>query len=323
LKIPDFGGIFIASEVRVVSGFSSLGQLPDYNSVPALKSLLESSGFAMQKKFGQNFLINPAARQLLIRAVAETGAPANGGTTDSKNSSVWEVGPGLGAMTSELLALGCHLTAFEIDHGFCALLRVIFAHEIADGQFTLIEGDVLKTLPQVVKQGGLPDCLFGNLPYNIAATLIGNTIEEGFLFPRAVFTVQKEMAERMTASPGTKDYSAFSVLCKWMYDVKKLAVFPGSYFWPQPDVDSQAVLMTPLAEREDSSRLSSENSKAFISIVHASFSSRRKTLKNNLIPFCGGAENAGLLLQKSGIDGNSRAEQLSVQDFMRLSQCLN
>ena len=108
--------------------------LPDYNSPSALKEILSSNSMAMQKKFGQNFLINENARIKLIDALS----------LDS-SSTVWEVGPGLGAMTSEILRRGALLKVFEIDKGFIALLKVFFKDEIKSGQMQIIECDVLKT----------------------------------------------------------------------------------------------------------------------------------------------------------------------------------
>jgi 16S rRNA (adenine1518-N6/adenine1519-N6)-dimethyltransferase len=278
--------------------------LPDYNSVSSLHSLLENHGLAMQKKFGQNFLIHPGARRTLIQAL-----DVSPGTT------VWEAGPGLGAVSAELLDAGAGLTVFEIDRGFCAILRSIFSREIREGQCTIIEGDMLKTIPATVEQSGglLPQRFFGNLPYNIAATLIAGTIERGFRFPRAVVTVQKEVAQRMAASPGTKEYSAFSVLCSWAYTVQKAADFPPSFFWPRPDVDSRAVILTPVP---DFPRCS--DTKMFVRMIHAAFSSRRKTIKNNLIVLCGSADNAQKLLDAGSVDANLRAENLSADDFLRL-----
>ena len=173
---------------------------PNYDSPAELKSLLETLGFAMQKKFGQNFLIDKKTRENLISFL-----------TLDKGTRVWEVGPGLGAMTYLLLEKGVHLTAFEIDKGFISLLKKIFL-ENSKQNFTLIEGDVQKNwLPYLIEHGK-PNVFFGNLPYNIASDLIASTVEAGVVFDTMLFTVQKEAAERITARPGNKNYTAFSVL---------------------------------------------------------------------------------------------------------------
>ena len=152
---------------------------PNYDSPAELKSLLETLGFAMQKKFGQNFLIDKKTRENLISFL-----------TLDKGTRVWEVGPGLGAMTYLLLEKGVHLTAFEIDKGFISLLKKIFL-ENSKQNFTLIEGDVQKNwLPYLIEHGK-PNVFFGNLPYNIASDLIASTVEARVVFFTMVFYVQK------------------------------------------------------------------------------------------------------------------------------------
>ena len=195
---------------------------PDYNSPAELKQILDLNGFSMQKKFGQNFLINEDARKRLIDAL-----------DINENSTVWEVGPGLGAMTSEILERGADLSVFEIDRGFASLISQFFKEYTDKDHFHLIEGDVLKNWKKQlidVNKGKLPDRFFGNLPYNIAATLIADTIENNVRFEKCVFTVQKEVAIRMAAKPGSEDYSSFSVLCQWAYDVKPLMDLGGGNF---------------------------------------------------------------------------------------------
>ena len=172
----------------------------DYNSPAELKAYLEQNGLAMQKKFGQNFLVNGKARATLADSLAV-----------QPGMRVWEVGPGLGAMTSELLKRGAVLTVFEIDRGFIDALKTLFSEYEASGALRIVAGDVLKNWKSEAESHGLPDRFFGNLPYNIAASLIGDTIEAHCRFERAVFTVQKEVAERMCAAVGTADYSSFSV----------------------------------------------------------------------------------------------------------------
>ena len=152
---------------------------PDYNSPQALKLFMEEQNMAMKKKFGHKFLINENARKKLIDFL-----DVKEGTT------VWEVGPGLGSMTSELLERGTNLTVFEIDHGFARLLPQFFEKYVADKKFSLVEGDVLKTWNNEVQKKGVPERFFGNLPYNVAATIIADTINKGIRFEKCVFTIQ-------------------------------------------------------------------------------------------------------------------------------------
>lgn len=285
-----------------------MNTLPDYDSPTALKLYLEERGLGMQKKFGQNFLVNRSSRTRLVDALGI-----------EKGSTVWEVGPGLGSMTHEILERGAELTAFEIDRGFAAVLRDIFSEY---PNFSLIEGDVLKTWEKEFTRAGTPQCLFGNLPYNIAAVILGDFISAGIRFERIVVTVQKEVALRMAAKPDSEDYSSFSVLCQWGYDVKPLMDLAGGSFWPQPNVTSRAVV---LAKRSDWPRCSSP--KVFLSLLRGLFSSRRKTLRNNFTAWMAlRPEFTGFpkefpeqILVEAGIDPSARAETLKVDDFLRLS----
>jgi 16S rRNA (adenine1518-N6/adenine1519-N6)-dimethyltransferase len=288
----------------------------------------------MRKRYGQNFLINGDARKRLLDAL-EIG-PGEG---------VWEIGPGIGAMTAGLLERGAAVTAFEIDRGFSALLRERF--QGAAG-FTLVEGDVLKTWPLAAEQAPL---LLGNLPYNIGAALLADFIEGGRFFTRMVVTVQRETARRMSAPPGSADYSSFSVLCASAYTVKPLMVLKASSYYPAPRVESQGVRLDRLPGREGG-----EEPALFRPLVRRLFASRRKTLRNNLQDFVldilrkgepgtsapqeAGApeglhlpgkigytqgmvqELAAAALDAAGIDPNTRAETVGVEAFRALAASL-
>lgn len=279
---------------------------PDYNSPLALKAFLDENGMAMQKKFGQNFLVNADARKKIIDSL-----------DIDENSTVWEVGPGLGSMTDEILGRGAKLTAFEIDHGFARLVRLFFENYSEKGKFELVEGDVLKTWKKYSDENGVAQRFFGNLPYNVAATIIADTINEGVRFDKAVVTIQKEVAQRMTAKEGTENYSSFSVLCQWAYNVKNIVDLAGGNFWPVPNVASRAVLMT---KREDFPRC--QNPKLFMKMLRQLFSSRRKTVRNNMLALAG-SEKTDQALEKAGIKGSVRAEDLSVDMLLKLSDALN
>jgi len=279
----------------------------NYNSAAELRAFLNENGLGMRKKYGQNFLINPGARQALANALdAGTG------------EAVWEIGPGLGAMTSLLLERGLSVRAFEIDGGFARALRELFA---GNANFTLIEGDVLKTWHD---QPPAP-YLLGNLPYNIAATLLAGLIEQGRLFRRMVVTVQREVAQRMAAAPGSADYSSFSVLCASAYRVKQLLVIKSASFYPRPNVDSQGVL---LELRDDAARALPP---VFYPLVRQLFSSRRKTVKNNLAGFIGTRQGLGQkppvalaeeALARCAISGGRRAEECALDDFLSLAKVI-
>lgn len=280
---------------------------PDYNSPSQLKAILEANGFSMQKKFGQNFLINQQAREKLIDALEI-----------EKRTTVWEVGPGLGSMTSGILEQGAILTAFEIDRGFASLIEHFFDKYKQQGTFNLVCGDVLKTWYNQTEKGTkLPQRFFGNLPYNIAATLIADTIEKNIRFDRCVFTVQKEVAQRMCAKSGSNDYSSFSVLCTWAYDVKPLMDLSGSNFWPKPNVDSRAVLFIKKAAFPECT-----NPAFFVKLERSLFSSRRKNVRNNLQGFLQNNELVQESLLKANIDPSLRAEVLTLEQMLKLSDVI-
>jgi 16S rRNA (adenine1518-N6/adenine1519-N6)-dimethyltransferase len=285
---------------------------PNYNSAPELRSLLEQSGLGMRKKYGQNFLINPAVRQALAGALeAEAG------------DGVWEIGPGLGAMTRLLLEQGLRVRAFEIDPGFAGILRELFG---GGPDFTLVEGDVMKTWPS---QPAAP-YLLGNLPYNIAAALIADLIERKRLFKRMAVTVQREIALRMAARPGSADYASFSVLCASAYTVKPLMVIRGASFYPRPNVDSQGVRLELRADVDPAAY-----PELLYPLIRALFSSRRKMIKNNLhnfvhsgilqkgkFPVLAAEDVAGEALAQSRLAGNERAENLELEAFIALAKAI-
>lgn len=279
---------------------------PDYNSPQELKNILDSNNFSMQKKFGQNFLINEDARKKLIEIL-----------DIDENSAVWEIGPGLGAMTNHILEKGSTLKVFEIDHGFAQLITGYFEDYSKTNKFSLVEGDVLKTWKKESEKG-IPDRLFGNLPYNIAATIIADTIENNVRFDKCVFTIQKEVAQRMCAKPGTDDYSSFSVLCQWAYNVKPIMDLAGGNFWPKPNVSSRSVLLT---KKDDFPKCS--NPSLFIKMQRSLFSSRRKTVRNNLSIFLKNNDLAVKYLEQAGIDPMKRAEVLTLDEILHLSDIIN
>jgi len=287
--------------------------LIDYDAPSVLRRYLDEHGLGMQKKFGQNFLINGDVRKRLVQALELPDG-----------ASVWEVGPGLGSMTVELILQGANVKAFEIDHGFARALRELIP---VPHRFSLIEGDVLKTWPVEARKeqesGNVSDYFLGNLPYNIAATLLADFIEQGRYFRRLVVTIQKEVAQRMLAKPGTKDYSSFTVLCASAYRIKPLMVLKGPSFYPVPNVDSQAVRMDLRTDRNPET-----DTPLFRAMVRSLFSRRRKNLKNNLHAFLSGryaqlGTNLSLLAEtaitQAGLRGQQRAEELELDDFIRLA----
>jgi 16S rRNA (adenine1518-N6/adenine1519-N6)-dimethyltransferase len=227
-------------------------------------------------------------------------------------------------MTEGLLKRGAELTAFEIDPAFARALREFFGSDSDHhGLFRLIEGDILKTWETVDDRTDEELFLFGNLPYNIAAALIADFIEKARFFKCFLVTVQREVALRMAAVPGSAVYSSFSVLCSSVYNLKLLKVIKASSFYPAPRVDSQGVRMDIIPRPEKKPKL-------FYPLVRNLFSSRRKTLRNTLSAFASSAiigavsarEAAEETLKKAGISGDRRAETLSIDEFAALAAFL-
>lgn len=279
----------------------------DYDSPTALRAFLDARGMAMQKKFGQNFMVNPRSRQALLDSLdAKTG------------DMVWEVGPGLGAMTRGLLDRGLRVRMFEIDRGFAQALREIFEGE--EG-VSLVEGDALKTL-FTEAASGLPRYFFGNLPYNIAATLLAQCVERGLFFERQVITVQKEVAQRMAASVGKAEYSSISVLLSSVYHIRYTGTLKPGCFWPQPHVDSASLLL----ERRSIAELSAIPP-LLNPMVRTLFENRRKMISNTLERFvsarsadgCDPKDCTRSILEAAGIPGTERVERLSGEALAALA----
>jgi len=271
-----------------------------YDSPADLQAFLDERGFNALKRWGQNFLINPGARRQILAALNLTpGEP------------VWEIGPGLGALTHHLVQDGHPLTVFEIDPGYAAFLRDEFKD--APGGFILWEGDVIKTW-RGARQAGVK-CV-GNLPYNAASAIIADFIEGGFFPEVFVVTVQKEMADRMTAVVGTKNYSSFSVLCQSVFALSDVMVLRPGSFYPAPEVTSRVVSLTP------HHKWPALDHKRFSVFVRECFSSRRKTLRNNLPGAAAALRLSDDALKNAflsqGIDLSRRAETLAVEDFIRV-----
>ncbi len=276
----------------------------NYSSINEISSVLAEKGLAMTKKFGQNFLINPDARERIAASIQI-----------EKGMRVWEIGPGLGAITHILLKKGASVTAFEIDHGFASVLR---NEAFSDEDFTLIEGDALETLFQIPFDA---ERIVGNLPYNVGSEIIARIIERGLLPPLMVFTLQKEVAERMTANAGSDAYSSFSVLSQLEYDNSIPYVIRAGSFFPAPRVDSAVIVM----KRKESSILLDGEREDFLAFVRMVFNQRRKTLRNNILssPLAlKGREEIDKAFSSVSLTGGERAETLDAKKLISLYRAI-
>lgn len=257
--------------------------------------------FRTKKSYGQNFLKD---RQV----VAQIIAAAKIGPEDR----VIEIGPGLGALTDDLLQQAQEVNIIEIDKELIA-----FWSQRSDPRLRLHAGDALNLNWRELFPSP-PYILAANLPYNISTPILFKMIEERDLFTRLVLMFQKEVGERLCAPPGGKDYGVLSVFCQLWFDVRKVVIVPPGAFHPAPKVHSIVVQLDPLA----APRVALDDYASFRRVVKGAFGQRRKTLRNAL----GGAGFSSLqidtALAATAIDGKRRGETLSLSEFALLSNSL-
>lgn len=250
------------------------------------------------KKFGQNYLVD---RNILLKIVDEINP--------QKTDALIEIGPGLGVLTNELYAKVENLTAVEIDK------RVIDDLQVRFPNLVLINQDFLKTdLKPLYEIRKKPLRFAGNIPYNITSPIIFKLLENTAIVEDAVFMVQFEVARRFIAEKGSKDYGILAVILKYFASVKLCFKVSPNVFFPRPKVFSAVVHFHFNNERTDQSY-----NRLFISIVKAAFGNRRKTLKNSLNNSIFGETN----FENSGIDLSLRAEQLTLENFITLTDFVN
>ena len=274
----------------------------NHDSPAQIRAVLERRGIGLKKRWGQNFLVNRGARERLIDLLDA-----------SPGSLAWEIGPGLGAMTGLLLDRGARVVAFEVDHGIARYLR---EEELTGREgLTLVEGDFLRTWRDALASLGVPEVVLGNLPYRSASLMIVELVTGGLRPARAVFTVQRELADRLTASPGAKTYSSFTVLCGSCFSIEGRGDLKPGSFWPAPEVVSSIVEMRPRADAPTGDEL------AMLSrVTRALFAARRKTLRNNTVAAFG---PAGLeVLERQGIEPSGRAEDLEPRAFVGIARAM-
>jgi 16S rRNA (adenine1518-N6/adenine1519-N6)-dimethyltransferase len=287
---------------------STVSRRVNPDSPSDIRSALEEMSIGLKKRWGQNFLVNRGARERLVDLLGLRPGEAT-----------WEIGPGLGSMTGLLLERGARLVAFEVDRGLCRYLRAAFEGE---ARFSLVEGDFMRTWEPALAAHGAPARLLGNLPYRSASLMIAAIVESGLRPAAIVFTVQRELAERMTAQPRTKSYSSFSALCQACFTITARGdLKPGSFF-PSPEVVSTAIELRPRPGGPDTATV------RFLSgLLRALFAARRKTLRNNLLaarlPDGTSAARVAAALEGEGISEGSRAEEIPPEVFVRLARQLS
>ncbi len=231
-----------------------------------------------------------------------------------KNKEVWEIGAGIGVLTKELLLKEANVTSFEIDYGFCRILKEEAFKDVPN--FNLIEGDALKTIALQQKS---VDAIIGNLPYNVGSLIIADLMEKQILPPIMVFTLQKEVAQRLSSSAGSKLWSAFTILIQIDYEVQTLFTIKNSSFFPPPSVESATIRLI----KRENSLVPFYLRDTFLKIVKTLFASRRKTVKNNfMLKKESFVDETFILkiLEAAEVEPNVRAETLEIDKFLRLSE---
>lgn len=272
--------------------------------------VIQKHGFDFQKKFGQNFLIDSHVLNKIIDAAEIT-----------KDDFVLEIGPGIGTMTQYLAEAAREVTAVEIDRNLIPILKETLA---AYDNVTVINQDVLKTdiaaLAQE-KNGGKPIKVVANLPYYITTPIIMGLFESHVPISSITVMVQKEVAMRMQAGPGTKDYGALSLAVQFYSEPYIAANVPPNCFIPRPNVGSAVIRLKSYEEPP----VKVKDEKLLFSLIRASFNQRRKTLVNGLknsseLNFT--KEEILEALNKCGFNENVRGEALTLAQFAALADVL-
>ena len=243
-----------------------------------------------RKRFGQHFLVDGAVIDGIVAAIRPQPGQA-----------LVEIGPGLGALTQPLLERAGQLTVIELDRDLAARLR-------RDSRLDVVEADVLRVDFTALSQRlGAPLRVVGNLPYNISTPILFHLLDAVSVIVDQHFMLQKEVVERMAATPGHKDFGRLSVMLQWRYDVESVIDVPPESFDPPPRVDSAVVRMQPLPQVPD------VDPALLSALVTAAFSQRRKLLRHPL----------GRWLEARGYGGRfdlqRRAEEVSVAEYLALA----
>ncbi|WP_214484092.1 16S rRNA (adenine(1518)-N(6)/adenine(1519)-N(6))-dimethyltransferase RsmA [Bacillus sp. SM2101] len=276
------------------------------------RAILEKYGFSFKKSLGQNFLIDTNVLRRIVDHAELT-----------EESGVIEIGPGIGALTEHLAKSANKVVSFEIDQRLLPVLQETLS--IYDN-VKIIHSDFLKANVELVIQeefGEMKDLMVvANLPYYVTTPIIMKLLTEQIPIRGIVVMLQKEVADRMTAAAGTKDYGSLSIAVQYYTKAEKVMTVPKTVFVPQPNVDSAVIRLT----RRDDPVVNVENEDHLFTIVRASFAQRRKTILNNLVnQLPNGKQKKEVIeeaLKSANIDPKRRGETLAIEEFALLSNIL-
>lgn len=272
--------------------------------------VIQKHGFAFQKKFGQNFLIDSHVLDKIIAAAGVT-----------ENDMVLEIGPGIGTMTQYLAEHARQVAAVEIDTNLIPILKETLSDY---DNVTVINEDILKVdIKKLAEEynGGRPIKVVANLPYYITTPIIMGLFESGVPIDNITVMVQKEVADRMQVGPGSKDYGALSLAVQYYAEPYIVANVPPNCFIPRPNVGSAVIRLT----RHQVPPVEVKDRELMFKLIRASFNQRRKTLLNGLnnspeLSF--GKEQIAAAIEQLGVPAAVRGEALTLEQFARLSDLL-
>lgn len=280
----------------------------DLCNINEIKALLARHGFRFSKSMGQNFLIESWVPQ----DIAESSGAKEG-------YGVLEIGPGIGPLTKELAMRADRVVSVELDQSLLPILKETMEPY---PNSEIVSGDILKVdIPALVQEKfqGLTPIVCANLPYNITSPVLTALIESG-CFHAITVMIQREVAQRICALPGTSEYGAFSVYCQYHTAPEILFDVPPECFLPAPKVTSSVLRMVPKEKPVEV-----DDEAHFFRVVRAAFAQRRKTLLNSLMTSFGGEftkEELANAIADCNFQPNIRGERLSIQDFAMLSKRL-
>ncbi|WP_066301982.1 16S rRNA (adenine(1518)-N(6)/adenine(1519)-N(6))-dimethyltransferase RsmA [Bacillus sp. FJAT-29937] len=276
------------------------------------RAILEKYGFSFKKSLGQNFLIDTNILRRIVDHAELT-----------EESAAIEIGPGIGALTEQLAKRSKKVVAFEIDQRLLPILQDTLSPY---SNTKIIHEDVLKADVRGMIESelaGMDDIMVvANLPYYVTTPIIMKLLEDKLPIRGIVCMLQKEVADRISAKPGTKDYGSLSIAIQYYTEAETVMIVPKTVFIPQPNVDSAVIRLTKRKEPA----VSVQNEEFFFQIIRASFAQRRKTLLNNLTSYLpdGKQKKEDILaaLEQAEIEPGRRGETLSIEEFARLSDHL-
>lgn len=272
--------------------------------------LLERHGLSPRRAFGQNFVADPNTVRRIARMAAGTG-------DHMATTHVVEIGPGLGSLTLALAETGARITAIEIDHGIVPVLRQVISDANIDAR--VVEGDAREVDWAEIIPQGTTATVVANLPYNVATPLVADLLDTVPSITRFVVMVQKEVALRLAAAPGSGEYGAISVKVAYWGSARILGDVPPTVFVPRPKVTSSIIEITrsscPAVGPHTGIDVTPEQ---LFSVVRTSFGQRRKMLRRSLAAL---ADSDTFL--RAGVNPEARPEQLDVQQWGRLAHAIH